>query len=85
MRDVTPEPPERPERGPEAPTPPDTPAPEDDAFPDVLGWQPLILHRARPCASCAREIGRGEDAYAGVTGAGVGAVTLCERCMERLH
>lgn len=50
-------------------------------FPEVLGWQPLFVERARECAECGAQVGRGDQAFVGVTASGLGATTLCEPCM----
>lgn len=54
-----------------------TPAPE---FPDVLGWQPLVLNGAQRCAGCARALERGDRAFLGVAAGGGGTVWLCPAC-----
>ena len=42
---------------PEAPARPDLPE-----FPDVVGWQPLVLNAAQTCACCGRGLVRGDRA-----------------------
>lgn len=51
-------------------------------FPDVIGWQPLILNREDRCADCGAALARGERAYAGATGRGLGDVILCAPCTD---
>jgi len=54
-------------------------------FPDVIGWQPLILNQAKACADCEEPIEIGERGFAGTTAAGIGAVYLCRDCMDARH
>jgi hypothetical protein len=54
-------------------------------FPDVIGWQPLILNQPRSCADCEEPIERGERGFAGMTAAGPGEVYLCGDCMDARH
>ena len=49
-------------------------------FPDVLGWQPLVLNHARECASCGVDLPRGTHAYLGLGGQGMTDTTLCRAC-----
>jgi hypothetical protein len=51
-------------------------------FPDVVGWQPLILNQPKRCADCEEPIERGERGFAGVTAAGLSEIYLCCDCME---
>ncbi len=61
-------------------------APKDDyeaereSFPDVLGWQPLILNRPQSCADCEEPIQSGEKAFAGMGSAGLTPHYLCGDC-----
>ncbi|MFQ5418118.1 MAG: hypothetical protein ACE5FL_13905 [Myxococcota bacterium] len=51
-------------------------------FPDVVGWQPLILNQPRHCTDCEEPIERGERGFAGMTAAGLGEVYLCSDCTD---
>ena len=51
-------------------------------FPDVLGWQPLLLNRETPCADCGRALRRGEQAFAGAGAAGLSGAVLCQDCTD---
>jgi hypothetical protein len=51
-------------------------------FPEVIGWQPLILNQDKACADCEEPIERGERGFAGMTAAGLGAAYLCRDCMD---
>ena len=67
-------------RRPEAAAPP-----ESGGFPDVIGWQFLILNRPERCAACEELLERGQQAYLGVTSAGAASTALCEDCMSALR
>jgi hypothetical protein len=54
--------------------------PEEPRFPEVLGWQPLILNAERDCAACGRRLERGEQALLGLTASGPGSTFLCRDC-----
>lgn len=58
-------------------SPPERARPE---FPDVLGWQPLVLNASQACAACGRALERGDEAYLGLTRAGAGTTYLCQDC-----
>ncbi len=58
---------------------PSEPLPE---FPEVVGWQPLILNGAQTCAGCGRELRRGDRAFAGMTAGGPSPTWLCRECMQ---
>ena len=49
-------------------------------FPDVIGWQLLVLNAAAECARCKRKLRRGDRAYVGVKEAGFSSARLCRRC-----
>jgi len=51
-------------------------------FPEVLGWQPLVMNRAQACADCGRSLVRGDRAYLGLTQGGVSGLVLCRACMD---
>jgi len=55
---------------------------EREPFPDVVGWQPLILNQPKSCADCEEPIERRERGFAGMTAAGLSEVYLCRDCME---
>ena len=54
-----------------------------DLFPDVLGWQPLVLNRDFECGCCARRLCAGESAFLGIASQGLTEVALCGRCAGR--
>lgn len=49
-------------------------------FPDVIGWQPLVLNHDRVCASCGVELTRGARAFIGLAAQGLTETTLCRAC-----
>jgi hypothetical protein len=51
-------------------------------FPDVLGWQPLVLNRQQACANCAVELQKGDRAFLGVKAGGLSELALCARCVR---
>ena len=57
-------------------------AAERAEFPDVVGWQPLILNQPKSCADCEEPIERSERGFAGVTAAGLSEIYLCRDCMD---
>jgi hypothetical protein len=57
-------------------------APEHPAYPEVIGWQPLIFNQGRRCSDCDAEIGVGERGFAGVAAGGLSPHALCGDCME---
>jgi len=42
---------------------------ERNPFPEVVGWQPLILNQPKICADCEEPIERSERCFAGMTAA----------------
>ena len=58
------------------------PAPERKEFPDVLGWQPLVLNRAQACADCGVHLQKGERAFLGVRAGGLSELALCSECVR---
>jgi hypothetical protein len=62
--------------------PPEPAKPPRREFPDVVGWQPLILNGAQPCADCGREVARGGRAFVGLTAGGLSGTWLCPSCMQ---
>jgi hypothetical protein len=53
-----------------------------EEFEDIEAWQPVILNAARCCDVDGREIGRGEEAFVGLTASGLSGTYLCRRCVE---
>jgi hypothetical protein len=51
-----------------------------ELFPDILGWQPLVLNRDFECGRCARELVAGESAFLGLGEGGLTQTALCGRC-----
>ncbi len=56
------------------------PAEDRPEFPDVLGWQPLVLNAEQRCADCGRDLIRGDRAVMGVGPSP--AVWLCPECLD---
>jgi hypothetical protein len=54
------------------------------SFPDVLGWQLLVLNAPRTCAADGRPLARGERAFVGLTARGASQTFLCGDCVDRL-
>ena len=52
-------------------------------FPDVLGWQPLVLNRAQACADCEVQLQKGDRAFLGVKAGGLTEIALCAECVRR--
>jgi hypothetical protein len=59
----------------ETSTPPAASAPPR-VFPEVLGWQPLLLNAAAPCAGCDRALAAGERVFVGATERGLSRTFL---------
>lgn len=57
-----------------------TPARAAELFPDILGWQPLILNRDFECGRCQRHLAAGESAFLGLGEKGLTQTALCGRC-----
>ena len=51
-----------------------------DLFPDILGWQPLVLNRDFACGRCERDLSAGESAFLGLGEKGLTQTALCGRC-----
>ena len=64
---------------PEAETPPPIP-PASELFPDVLGWQPLVLNRDMACGRCDLDLRAGESAFLGMAAGGLTETALCGPC-----
>jgi len=61
--------------------PPECPEPPE--FPDVIGWQPLVLNQSGACADCDRSLRRGVRVFVGVTEKGLSRHTLCRECLQQ--
>jgi hypothetical protein len=70
----------RPGAGSEGGARPEPEAPEENPFPDVLGWQPLVLNHAVSCARCDVTLARGSRAFMGLKASGLSSITLCRAC-----
>ena len=55
---------------------------ERPGFPEVVGWQPLVLNRDEACAGCGLALKRGERAFLGLTEQGLSRITLCDDCVR---
>lgn len=55
---------------------------ERPEFPDVIGWQPLVLNQSGECSDCTRSLRRGTRAFVGVTEKGLSRNTLCRDCLQ---
>jgi hypothetical protein len=64
----------------EASEPTRTP-PFENPFPEVLGWQPLVLNHDVACGQCGVQLVRGRRAFVGLTAQGLSGVTLCRACV----
>jgi hypothetical protein len=71
-------------RAPETEAETETPAephPRPD-FSDVTGWQPIRVNRAGTCADCGTALGKGDDAYLGLSSTGAAPTLLCCDCLD---
>jgi hypothetical protein len=59
-----------------------TPSISRSEFPEVLGWQALILNASRSCADCGAARERGERAFLGLSASGSPGPVLCPDCMH---
>ena len=66
----------------ERPVDAETVEPQRAEYPEVLGWQPLILNAAQSCADCEEPLERGERVFAGMAAAGLPSRFLCRDCMD---
>jgi hypothetical protein len=68
----------------ESPAQPDPPVQSKpraaELFPDILGWQPLVLNRDFACGRCERNLAAGESAFLGIGEQGLTKTALCGRC-----
>lgn len=51
-----------------------------ELFPEILGWQPLVLNRDFECGRCSRALAAGESAFLGLGEGGLTQTALCGRC-----
>jgi hypothetical protein len=51
-----------------------------ELFPEILGWQPLVLNRDFECGRCKRNLAAGESAFLGLGEKGLTRTALCGRC-----
>ena len=79
----TPEPPSPPREPSPPPREPSSPPRERPSFPEVIGWQPLVLNQRQDCGDCGRSIPPGSRAYVGMTEKGLSRNTLCRDCLQR--
>lgn len=54
--------------------------PQRPEFPNVVGWQQLVLNAEQRCADCGRDLRRGDPAFLGATTGGE-APWLCPECL----
>ena len=62
------------------PAPSETQPRAADLFPEILGWQPLVLNRDSECGRCERGLRAGESAFLGLSEKGLTQTALCGRC-----
>jgi hypothetical protein len=51
-------------------------------FPEVLGWQPMLLNHEQRCSDCGAQISKGERALVGMAASGLTSTYLCLSCMN---
>lgn len=51
-------------------------------FPQVIGWERIVLNRAMPCAACGSNIEAGASVALGFAVPGEDHVILCAKCKE---
>lgn len=56
------------------------PAPE---FPEIVGFQPVVLNGGKECATCGMELTRGLRAFMGIDEGGTPIAYLCRDCLEQ--
>ena len=59
-----------------------TPEPARADFPDVVGWQSLLLNAAQACADCEEPLPKGARAFLGIPTSGPPKTYLCRDCMR---
>jgi hypothetical protein len=57
-------------------------AEERPQFPDVVGWQPLVLNGDQQCSDCGRDLRRGDDAFLGLGPSEGPSIYLCKECVD---
>ena len=60
-------------------------AEERRAFADVVAWQPVVLNAPQRCARTGREMRAGEDAFLGLTAAGLSGIYLSREGLDSLR
>lgn len=65
---------------PPAEAPPEPKPRAAELFPEILGWQPLVLNRDFACGRCERNLAAGESAFLGLGEKGLTQTALCGRC-----
>jgi hypothetical protein len=55
---------------------------EPPVFPEIIGWQPLVLNQTQNCGDCGAPLQRGCRAFVGLTETGLSRVTLCRDCLQ---
>jgi hypothetical protein len=58
------------------------PSAEPPVFPEIIGWQPLVLNQTQNCGDCGVSLQRGCRAFVGLTETGLSRVTLCRDCLQ---
>lgn len=53
-------------------------------FPDVLGWENIILHKGARCSGCGSALAASASAALGFSGSGGPPVVLCARCRSTM-
>jgi hypothetical protein len=51
-------------------------------FPEVLGWQPMLLNHDQRCSDCGAQISKGERVVVGMAATGLTDTYLCLPCMN---
>jgi hypothetical protein len=74
--------PEEYEEEPEEPGP--EPGRELPGFPEVIGWQPMVLNAEQRCAGCERAIRRGARGFVGLQAGGPSTTYLCRACASEV-
>lgn len=72
-----------PSTSPETASPHQTRPDAAELFPEILGWQPLVLNRDFECGRCKRNLAAGESAFLGLGEQGLTQIALCGRCAGR--
>ena len=56
------------------------PVVDSNDYPDVIGWERIILNRPMTCTGCAQQIDAGSQVTLGLTSPGGDHVILCRDC-----